>query len=176
MVYLLQQVINLGLKISWWEPIDPSTIDESILSCVFPSWPLVTFFHALSTLIPKRRIPSSVWNLGPAWPSLALWKQISWFCLRRSFGKKSLSKFHHALQQTWMSSEVKYQGCWALPTPLIPMFFNGELWCTVRLGAISTSTGGKPLATLETVRRDISTCAHKSPSWSFWNFWCKLGK
>lgn len=106
MVYLLQQVINLGLKISWWEPIDPSTIDESILSCVFPYWPLVTFFHALSALIPNQRIHPLLWYLGSAWPSLALWKKISWFCLRGLLSKKNLAKFYHTQWQTWMSLEV----------------------------------------------------------------------
>lgn len=71
-----------------------------------PADPFATFFHALSALIPNQRIHPSLWYFGSAWPSLALWKKISWFCLRGSLSKKNLAKFKHTQWQTWMSSEV----------------------------------------------------------------------
>lgn len=140
MVYLLQQVINLGLKISWWEPIDPSTIDESILSCVFPYWPLVTFFHALSALIPNWRIRPSLWYSGPVWPSLAPWKQISWFCLRRLFSRK-VAKFYHTLKHAWMSTEGS--GTLGFTHTPNPTHVNGESCHVIRLYSNSMSTRRK---------------------------------
>ena len=71
MQHVLPWAIHGGLKVPWWEPIDPRIIDESVFSLAFASWPLATIFHALSP--PARQRNSSSDDKGPMTLSWIPW-------------------------------------------------------------------------------------------------------
>lgn len=144
MVYLLQQVINLGLKISWWEPIDPNTIDESILSCVFPYWPLVTFFHALSALIPNWRIHPLLLIFGARLTLSCSVEEVFLDVAQDHLVRKVWQSFTIHCNKNELTQKTSVRDAGLYSHPWCHTAFNGEL---------STFTGrkaGEPLGTLGT--------------------------
>ena len=103
MRHVLPWAIHGGLKVPWWEPIDPRIIDESVFSLAFASWPLATIFHALSP--PARRRNSSSDDKGPMTLSWIPWAS----CLAGGSTKGGSPCIRHPSQAKVISS----------PTPLL---------------------------------------------------------